>query len=237
MKHWVQRRRAVRDQWCAHLPEEKNRLFDSLVEPLEASYTMGSVALDEAFGLRAQAALIHAREGTAVAADLFERLAEALLAALGALAEHGRHLGDLPDVLPLNADFFLGEFARRIAARNSLLHLVLLSARSRFFHKVHALDDAVEGLAREFCWTADEIAEGTSVRPESHWAALDTVHYDLNTCLRETIVLLKSFLYCLPDDQVGPFERQLAAQREVVRKSCQTLIGRRARARTSRAST
>jgi len=227
----------VREQWSARLPEQKKRLFDSVVETLEVSYMMGSVALDQALALRGQGALIHAREETAMAGELIERLAERLLAALGALAEHGRHLGPLPDVLPLNADFFRGELARHIAEWNSLMHHVLLSTRSRFFHKVRSLDDAVEGLAHEFRLTADEIAEGTSVHPESHWASLDALHFDLNTCLRETIVVLKSFLCRLPAEQVEEFERQLAAQHQALQMFRQTSAGRGGRTRPSRAST
>lgn len=226
----------MRERWGVCLPQEKKRLFDSVVESLEVSYTMGSVALEQALALRGQGALIHARGAAAVAADLLERLAEELLAALGALAQHGRHLGHLPGVLPLNADFFRGELARRIAGWDSLMHHVLLSTRSRFFHKVRALDDAVESLAREFRWTADEIAEGTSVRPESHWASLDALHYDLNTCLRETIVVLKSFLCDLPAEQVERFDRQLAAQRQAVRAFRQTAAGRGDRVRPSGAT-
>ena len=35
---------------------------------------------------------------------------------------------------------------------------------------------------------------------------LDKGHFDLNTCLRESIVLLKSFLVVLPDEQVTAFK-------------------------------
>jgi len=36
----------------------------------------------------------------------------------------------------------------------------------------------------------------------SFWAALDAGHFDLNTCLRETVVLFKSFLVVLPEEQL-----------------------------------
>ena len=44
------------------------------------------------------------------------------------------------------------------------------------------------------------------MRPESHWASLDALHFDLNTCLRETIVVLKSFLCHLPAEQAEQFD-------------------------------
>jgi hypothetical protein len=33
--------------------------------------------------------------------------------------------------------------------------------------------------------------------------------YDLNTCLRETIIVLKSFFCVLPGEEVGPFREKL----------------------------
>jgi hypothetical protein len=47
------------------------------------------------------------------------------------------------------------------------------------------------------------------VHPESHWEALDSLHYDLNTCLRETIVVLKSFLLGLSPEELDAFCRRL----------------------------
>jgi hypothetical protein len=116
----------------------------------------------------------------------------------------------LPEVLSLDAANFRGVHSRRQADWNRLLHRVLLNSRSRFFHKVSVLDDLVEMLAREFQEAATEIAEGSSVRPDAQWAALDSLHYDLNTCQQETIVVLKSFLLSLPAEQVEGFSRRLA---------------------------
>jgi hypothetical protein len=41
---------------------------------------------------------------------------------------------------------------------------------------------------------------------------VDADHYDLNTCLREAIVLLKSFLLVLPSDQIGAFQQTILEQ-------------------------
>jgi len=38
------------------------------------------------------------------------------------------------------------------------------------------------------------------------WLALDACHFDLNTCLRETLVLVKSFLVVLPEEQLDIFD-------------------------------
>ena len=44
------------------------------------------------------------------------------------------------------------------------------------------------------------------------WADVDADHYDLNTCLREAIVVFKSFLIALPDGQLGAFQQTVREQ-------------------------
>jgi len=46
------------------------------------------------------------------------------------------------------------------------------------------------------------------------WDEVDTDHYDLNTCLREAIVVLKSFLIALPESQLGTFQDTVREQSE-----------------------
>ena len=203
----------VRDQWCARLPEAQDRLYGSVVGDLESSYAMLSVALDEAFASLSDGSLPRAREGAAVAADLFDRLSAGLLAALGAVADQTSHSQPVADVTPLNPDFFRRESAQRAAAWSHVLHYILVGSRSRFLHKLEVLDGAVEAMATEFRGTAEEISEGSSTRPEHHWDCLDSLHYDMNTCLRETIVILKSFLHRLPENEVDAFARRLAGRR------------------------
>jgi len=41
---------------------------------------------------------------------------------------------------------------------------------------------------------------------------VDAGHYDLNTCLREAIVVFKSFLIALPEDQLGAFQNAVRQQ-------------------------
>jgi len=205
------RTRSVCKDWQSWLPAEKDHLFYATVVELETSYIMLSIALDEALSLRDQGTLIHAREQAGFSADLFHRLTLRLLTALRALEEHGRHFGTLPSVAPLNPDFFRGATAQHIARKNNLMSRVLFPIRAKFFHKLRDLGEAVEDLDGEFQEASDEIASGVSIHPVAHWQALDILHYDLNTCLRETTVLLKSFLCALPDEEVQPFGQKLQA--------------------------
>ena len=210
-KFWPERARSVREDWLAWLPAEKNRLFDGTVNQLEVSYWMLSVTLNEALTLRGQDQLAHAQVQAGVSADLFDRLAAGLLAALGALEDHGRHFGTLPNVAALHPEFFRGETAQYIARKSSLLQRVLFASRSKFFHKLRALADIVEELQQQFRDVAEEIADWVAARPGASWETLDVLHYDLNTCLREVTVMLKSFLCALPNEEVPHFQKKLQA--------------------------
>ncbi len=208
---WPHRTRTVQEDWLAWLPSEKGEVFDSTVGELETFYTMLSVALDEALALCNRGTIVPAREQARVSADLFDRLAERLGAVLRALHQHGRHFGTLPNVVPLRPDFFRGETAQRYARKNNLLSLVLFPTRTKFFHKLSVLSEVLEDLRMENREAAEEIAEGAAVQPELRWRTLEMLHYDLNTCLREAMVMLKSFLCVLPSVELGALRKRLHA--------------------------
>lgn len=206
---WFRGERSVRRDWLARLPEQQRELFDSAVAELEVSYGMLSVALDEALDLRMQGLLSPACEQAAVSAELFDRLAARLLAAIRALERQGQHSVTLPNVAALDPEDFRGERTKRAAGWNYLFHGVLLASRLRYFHKLRTLGGAVEDLASEYREAAEEISGGVCLHPPESWDLLDQNHFDLNTCLRETTVVLKSFLRILPVTQCEAFRRML----------------------------
>ena len=67
----------------------------------------------------------------------------------------------------------------------------------------------------DFCAAANDIAKGIPVEFDAEWQAVDAAHYDLNTCLREAIVLLKSFLMALPDNELEAFQATVCTQMAV----------------------
>ncbi len=202
-------RRTVSEDWIAVLPREKGNLYQRIVREWESSYAMMSVALDGALSLRSRGELICARQQVFISADLLVRLAATLVVACGAVSDRGRHLSNLPLVEPLNTEFFRGETAQNAAQWNELLHHVLFAERSRFFQKLRILSDTVEHVVREFDETAEDLSQGLAVRPANGWKALDCLHYDFNTCLRECEIMLKSFLRALPTEQLAAFASEL----------------------------
>jgi hypothetical protein len=203
--------RRVLDDWVAVLPREKGQLYQVVVRRWECAYAMMSVALDEALSLRASGELVCARQQVSIASGLLGRLTPSLISLCDTLSARGKHVAKFPVVEPMNAEFFRGNTGQSAASWNGILHHVLFSSRSRFFHKLRILSQTLTLLEGEFEEAASEISKGLSVQPGDCWQRLDTLHYDFNTCLRESEVVLKSFLRMLPEDQLPALARELDA--------------------------
>lgn len=202
---------SVKDDWRAYLPEEKSRAFNAYVRELECSYGMLSVALNEALELRQNAQIHKSCQAIHVTPQLCDRLTTCLASLIRVLGEHAKHYGTVPNTAPLDAENFASVRCQRSARMSGLLSKVLLSQRTQFLHKLGTLQEMVEELGKDYCDNAQELAAGIGTDPIALWGLVDAAHYDLNTCLRETIVLLKSFLRALPDNQLAGFQKAVSA--------------------------
>src|SRR5467141_3891515 len=200
------RGKSVKDDWRAWLPEAKALVFNQQVHELESSYVMLSVSLDEAIELEQMGQPGKSQQAVAITSGLCRLLTHTLGGLLRALSEHAKHYGTIPNAAPLDPANFQGQKGQRSARMSNLLNHVLLSQRVQFLHKVSTLVEMVEDLGKDFRRAADDLAEGLSVNPKEMWDDVDTDHYDLNTCLREAIVVFKSFLLALPENQLGTFQ-------------------------------
>jgi hypothetical protein len=206
---------SVKDDWLAWLPEEKDGVFRTYVQHLEASYNILSISLNEAIELRQAGCLTKSSQVVYVTSALCSRLTEPLAATLRALGDHAKHYGTMPNTAPLDPANFQGSRGQRSARMSALLSRILLTQRSQFLHKIGTLHEMVVDIGRELQGSADELASGNSIDPISDWVAVDIAHYDLNTCLREAIVLLKSFLRAVPDDELIRFQEAVSRQMRV----------------------
>jgi hypothetical protein len=179
------------------------------VRELETLYYMMSVALDEAIELRRRGSFAKAFEAAQTARGVCLRFAQAMETVLSGLHRHAKHLGLVPSAAPLDAENFRGSRGQRTARITGFVNKVLLSRRSQFIHKAATLEEMVAELKDEFCKTVDDLVSGLFVDTGGLWECLDHYQFDLNTCLRETIILLKSFLVALPEDQLATFESTL----------------------------
>ena len=218
MKDWVRthtRGKSVKDDWRAWLPEAKAHVFRDHVHQLESNYVMLSVSLDEAIELEQMGQPGKSQQAVGITSSLCKLLTQTLAGLLRALSEHAKHYGTIPNAAPLDPANFQGQRGQRSARMNSLLNHVLLSHRLQFLQKVSTLEEMVEDLGKDFCRAADDLAEGASLNPKKMWAEVDADHYDLNTCMREAIVVFKSFLIALPESQLAAFQNALYQQSQL----------------------
>ena len=205
---------SVCDDWQAWLPDQKAKVFEAQSQQLEAAYTMLSVSLDEALGLRDSGQLAKSFQTAGVTRGLCTRLAGPLGSLIRAMSEHAKHYGTMPNAAPLDPANFQGSRGQRSAWMNSLLSRVLLSHRAQFLHKLGTLNELVDELQRDFSDAAAGLDGATpgNADLDQFWQRLDSCHFDLNTCLRESIVLLKSFLVALPDNELEGFDQTYGSQ-------------------------
>ena len=204
----LQRSFDVRQDWSAWLPEEKDRFFESIHSQLESSYVIASVSLNDVLTLSREGRLPPAAEQSAIVATIFDRLSRQLHSVLRAMGEHGRRFGSVPAIIPLRPGFFRSANAQRIARNNHLLSRVLFSVSARFSRKIRALLQIVAGVQKETL----AMTRANAAQIALPWNQMEEFHYDLNTCLRETLVVLKSFLCVLPGQELAQFEERLRAR-------------------------
>jgi hypothetical protein len=205
-----QRSRSVHEDWFAWIPNEMDQLFDATRKELESSDFILSVTLDEALALCKGGQFESAKERANVIVDLFDRLAVRVGHVIRAIKDHGSHFGTLPNVKPLSPSNFRGATAQRVSIMNNLLAKVLFRERTRFFHKLYSLGEIIEDSQKEAREIVNGMSEGASQFPDLAWQQLEVLGYDLNTCMGETTVILKSFFCALPADELEAFREKLA---------------------------
>lgn len=203
---------SVGHDWCAWLPVAKSQVFDAYAQHLETLYSMMSVVLNEAIDFRKAGRITKANEAVCIVAELCLRLTRPLAELLRCLVDHAKHYGTIPNVQPLDPANFQGPKGQHSARMSGLLCLILLSQRAQFLHKTDTLQGMVEDLGFEFTQAAEDLADGLGLASDSLWRTVDADHFDLNTCLRESNLLLKSFLLVLPEDQLQIFQKDVGAR-------------------------
>jgi hypothetical protein len=198
----------VREDWLTCLPEEQDRFFETVRSQLESAYQITSIALNDVLTLCTENRLPPPAEQSAIIVTLFDRLARLLQAVLRSMGEHGRRFGTVSAVVPLRPGFFRSPNAQRIARNNQMVYRVLFSAKARFFRKLRALLQIVATLQNETRY----ISRIDTNKIAQSWGRLEEFHYDLNTCLRETMVAFKSFLWVVPVEQLAQFQIRLKSR-------------------------
>jgi hypothetical protein len=201
---------SVSDDWCSNLTEGKSSFFRAFEQEHRASYFMLGVTLNEAFAKCQDGQLSSSLQSVSLAPALCARWTEPSCALLRALADHSKHHGTLPNTAPLDPRNFQSGRAQGSARMSALISHVLLSPRSQFLRKLGTLVELIEELGQEIATSVNDLRDNARFRTETVWDLFDQLgqlHYDINTCCEEALILLKSFLVALPENQIGLFER------------------------------
>jgi hypothetical protein len=200
-------KRCVQTDWLGWLPTAKLEAFRAYSDECEALYLMWSVSLDESMCLHNIGATTKSLDAMSVTPALCRRLTTHLQDLLGVMEEHVGHYEIAPSVTPLKPGDFRGFYSRFFALRGSVLNRALQSQNARFVRKASRLQKMIADVSGDFYRVVEELASSpASAAPSQLWASVDTAHFDLNTCFRESIVLLKCFLRALPDTQLSQFQ-------------------------------
>jgi hypothetical protein len=116
-----------------------------------------------------------------------------------------------PNALPLQPAYFRSQYARHIARSNRFRSTLSTTRRSVFGLKLGGIRRVIAGLQLQAHHEAHEIAAGEAKHARVHWARLEVLQYDLNTCFQETTVALKSFCCALPSRELPSFRSRLSA--------------------------
>jgi hypothetical protein len=186
-----------------------DQLFDATRNDLESSNSILNIMLDEALSLCKGGKFESARDRASIFAGLFDRLAVRVSCVVRAIKDHGTHFGTLPNVTPLSSSNFRGSAGQRVSLMNNVLAKVVFRERTRFFHKLDSIDEIVRELQKEAHEVISEMSENNSAFSDQAWQKLEVLGYDLNTCMGEATVILKSFFCALPPDELETFRQKL----------------------------
>lgn len=201
-------RTSVEVDWFGALPAAHLKVFITYSRELESSYLMFSVPLDEAISLRDSGALANCLEDAVLASVMCGRLTNRMNDMLVSLAEYSGKHRLTPSVKPLDHATFLSRRGQQSARRNYFLAFVPRARKAQFLSKIRSLIHLVANVRRDFSEAVEDlVSSGGRYESMSSWTIMDASHYDLNTCLRESIVMLKCFLRSLPAEQLISFER------------------------------
>jgi hypothetical protein len=211
---------SVEIDWLGFLPPVQLNAFRKHSKESESCYFVFSIELNEAMTLRDEGSRTESLHVARLASDLCGRLTENLDNVCGAMAEHCKEHGTAPSLAALDPECFCCRRVRRWALRDRALHRLPLSRNSRFLRKLSTLSQIVAVSCADFRRATIDltVAQGADSAGRL-WAVMDAAEYDLNTSLRELLVMLKCFLRVLSADDLALFERTLLSIKTARRES------------------
>jgi hypothetical protein len=202
---------SVELDWMGALPESHLAVFKVNCKELESSCGMFAVSLNEAMTLYRGGSLALSFEQATLTSGLCSRLNRNLENVLRSLSQHSHLHRTTPSVESLKPADYHSQHGVRAALASSVWSFAAISQHKRFVNKVEALRAMVKHIGNDVCTSADLLgSSGSTTVPEHQWLTMTEGYWDLNTCLRETLVSLKCFLRVLPEGQLSAFQDNIS---------------------------
>jgi hypothetical protein len=202
---------SVEVDWSGALPEPHLAVFNLNSKELDTSFGMFAVSLNEAVTFYRDGSLALSFEQAALSSGLCLRFYRNLDNVLRSLSKHSDAHGTNPSVASLKPADYQSQHGLRAALASSLWSVAVFSQHKKFVNKVEALRAMVKHIGNDVCTSADLLgSRGATIVQGPQWLTITEGCWDLNACLRETLVSLKCFLRVLPDDQLSTFQDSIA---------------------------
>jgi hypothetical protein len=216
---------SVQVDWLGSLPPAQLKAFKTHCKEVESCYVIFSIELNEAITLRDEGSKIESIQVGRLASDLCDQLAENLDIICSSMREHCKEYGTTPSTTALDPECFCCRRVQRWALRSRTLDRLRWSRHSRFVSKLSTLSRIVAASCAHFRRATINLTAAQELGgAESSWAEMDAAHYDLNTCLRELVVMLKCFLRVLSADDLALFEMTLLRLKSSRREGSASVI-------------
>lgn len=194
----------------AHLTPEREAAYQSAALEVESRVTIVGVSLNDAIEERETGHLEIARQLVGLAVCEWGNSAQMVTALLNAIAKYAPTAQAVFPVRSIAFHRFKSHTMVEYARMHEVLDQFVFRSKPRFQVHIRLLRRAAAVLTSEF-----ERSYRRAFRAERGsnelWRHLDLCFHDFDLISKESLLALRAFLFCLPDDEVNAFTADLRA--------------------------
>jgi hypothetical protein len=193
-----------------YMNPEREAVYQSIALEIETQASILGVSLNDAIEERDQGKQEIAWRLVGLADCEWERLARLANGLLSALGKYMPATRILVPVRNIAAYHFKSPAMVDFARKHEVLDQFVLHYKLRFQLHIRVLRRAVETLTTEFAQTYRGVLR-TGNNPHGVWNYLDLCFHDFDLITKEVLLAFRTFLTCLPDDELQPLATDLNA--------------------------
>jgi len=197
-------------RWAGLLPlsAERQKHYEPLAREIETQDAILGISLNDAFEERDRGNAEIAWHLIRLSGSEWDRQQEILTGLLNAILAH---LGGLSVVVPLRSLScygFKSAVMKDFVRMHELLDQLVYRTKLRFQLRIRVLRRATAVLTSEFR-RAYRYGEGPDGQPQELWRRLDLLYHDFDLVTKESLLIYRTYLFCLPHSALAPFAADL----------------------------